>query len=186
VVAYNGSGIVSKKRIDDAKIFATTELSAMESNLRLFIDELGIQDEKIRYFGSVDNMIKTFNEGELDAVAIWEPYFSALEGYHYEFREVLGDFPCCSFASSTSFYTSRKKELIAFKEEIMKSLEKMDEELAAKVLLDFGFKTNEIQRGLKNYRYSAEIREEDIQFLEKYGFKILGDNVKNIIDPLNL
>jgi predicted transcriptional regulator len=184
VVAYNGSGIVSKKEIRDAKSFATTELSAMESNLRLFIDELGIHVERIRYFNSVDNMIKNFMECEIDAVAIWEPYFSSLEGIHYEFRQILGEFPCCSLASNVSFYSTRKKELTSLMEEMKMCLKEMNEEEIVRAHSSFGFKRDEILKCLNSYRFSAEIGRKDIEFLERYGFKLIGDNIECIFNPL--
>jgi len=182
VVAYNGSGVVSRKRIEDTKTFATSELSAMESNLKLFLDRLGIKG-KIRYFNSVERMISAFKYGEFDAVAVWEPYYSFLSGYKYEFSEVIGDFPCCSMASNAVFYSSNREEIAKFRKEMENCMEEMSEDDAVKALSLLGFGT-EVRRAIRSYKFSAGIGKEDIEFLENYGIKLTDENVRVLVDPL--
>jgi predicted transcriptional regulator len=186
VIAYNGSGVVSRKRIEEAKTFATSELSAMESNLKLFLDKAGMKEWKIRYFSSVERMISAFQRGEFDAIAVWEPYFSLLNGYRYEFREFIGDFPCCSMASNMAFYNSRREELVRFRKEIEKSLEKMDFDTAVKALsfFEFGIDQDVMKSAIRHYRFSAKIDRKDIEFLANYGLKLTDENVEALIDPL--
>ncbi len=182
VVAYNGSGVVSRKRIEDARTFATSELSAMESNLKLFLDRLGIQ-RKIRYFNSVERMISAFEYGEFDAVAVWEPYYSLLSGHKYKFSEVIGNFPCCSMASNIAFYRSNKEEIAKFRKKMENCMEKMSEDKAVKALSLLGF-GSEVRRAINSYKFSARIGKEDIEFLKNYGIKLTDENIRTLVDPL--
>ena len=184
VVAYNGSGVVSRKEIEEARSFATSELSAMESNLRLFIEKKGLEVEKIRYFSSAERMISAFEQGEFDAVAVWEPYFSKLEGFKYEFRDVIGDFPCCSMASNVAFYNLRREKVVEFKREMERCLKELNDKKAFEALSFFGFGRDVLEVALKRYKFSAEIGRKDVEFLENYGIKLIGENVEKLIDPL--
>jgi len=184
VVAYNGSGIVSSKKIANGMSFGTSELSAMESNLRLFIEKIGIQAGRIRYFDSVSKMIDAYRKAEFDAIAIWEPYFSGLDGYKYEFKDVIGDFPCCSMASNLQFYTSKRELLVEFRKEMERTIEELNKKEIVSALSFMGFNEKEIENSLKSYRFSAEIGGEDLKFLENYGIKLIAENVKGLIDRL--
>ncbi|HID43379.1 MAG TPA: hypothetical protein EYP30_06360 [Archaeoglobaceae archaeon] len=184
IVAYNGSGVVSSKKIEDGMSFGTTELSTMESNLRLFTERTGTQIGRISYFDSVERMIESYRKAEFDALAIWEPYFSKLNGYKYEFRDVIGDFPCCSMASSLPFYTSKRELLVKFRKEMEKAIGRMNKKEMISVLSFMGFNEREIENSLKSYRFLAEINEKDVKFLENYGIKLISENVSNLIDKL--
>ncbi|AEA47620.1 DUF7343 domain-containing protein [Archaeoglobus veneficus] len=187
VVAYNGSGVVSRKKIEKARTFATTELSAMENNLKLFLERTGIEAVKIRYFSSAERMIAAYEQGEFDAIAVWEPYFTLLDGYKYEFREVVGEFPCCSMASNANFYSEHKQLVVEFTEKIRACLRSMSEEQAVEVVKRLGFKEigDECIKGaIKNYRFSAEIDTEDVKYLENYGIKLTEENIRTLIVSL--
>jgi predicted transcriptional regulator len=132
----------------------------------------------------VEGMIESYRKAEFDAVVIWEPYFSELDGYKYEFSRVIGDFPCCSMASSLPFYTLKRELLVEFRKEMEKAVRRINKKEMIRALSFVGFNEREIENSLKSYHFSAEIKEKDIKFLENYGIKLVSENVSNLIDRL--
>ncbi len=66
-IAKGGSGIL--KRRDRGKI-GTTPLSRMDRDSREF------RNYKQVYFNSVEEMLRSYKKGEIDAVQLWEPFVS--------------------------------------------------------------------------------------------------------------
>ncbi len=189
IVAFNGSGVVMKRDLKECKTFATSELSAMESNLKLFLEKLGfkISELSFKYVHSPENMIKSFKACEFDAIAIWEPYFTMLKDRfkHMEFREIIGDYPCCSLASNVKFYKSQRDLLEEFLEKLKRFAENFDRDRASKLMADvMGFSRRVVLKSFNNYKFSAELNEKDFRFLENYGLKLTNESIRKIAADL--
>lgn len=188
IAAYNGSGIVLKRSLEKAETFATSELSAMESNLKLFLEQFGLNvaDLTFKYFASPEDMIEKFSSCEVDALAIWEPYFTALKSKYkcVEFREIIGDFPCCSLASNILFYRHNRSILKEYLDGLKKSVEEIEEkkEYAAKLVANkMGFNEKLVMKSFDSYMFSASLSKEDFEYLEKYGIKLTKESMKKIL-----
>jgi predicted transcriptional regulator len=187
IAAYNGSGIILKGEIGET--FATSELSAMESNLKLFLEKSGIDPSKLsfRYFECPERMIESFSKCEVNALAIWEPYFTMLkkERRHIEFKEVIGDFPCCSMASNIKFYEGSKEILKEFMGNLKNCVEEIDrrKEYAARLLAKkMGFDEKLVLRSFDSYKFSASFKEGDLEFLDNYGLKLTKESLCKILE----
>ncbi len=188
IAAYNGSGVALKKSLEKSRAFATSELSAMESNLKLFLEQSGfnLTELTFKYFSSPEDMIEKFAGCEVDALAIWEPYFTALRSKYkcIEFREVIGDFPCCSLASNIQFYKRNKSILKDYLDGLKSSVEEIEErkdyaaELVAKKM---GFDEKLVMKSFDSYIFSASLSRDDFEYLEKYGLKLTKESMKNIL-----
>lgn len=188
IAAYNGSGVVLKRSLEKAETFATSELSAMESNLKLFLEQFGLNvaDLTFKYFASPEDMIEKFSSCEVDALAIWEPYFTALKSKYkcVEFREIIGDFPCCSLASNILFYRHNRSILKEYLDGLKKSVEEIEEkkEYAAKLVANkMGFNEKLVMKSFDSYMFSASLSKEDFEYLEKYGIKLTKESMKKIL-----
>ncbi len=179
IVAYNGSGVVMKEDIKRCKRFATSELSAMESNLKLFLERLGILDVEFKYFSSPETMIDRFRKCEFDAMAIWEPYFTMMDYYKIEFREVIGDFPCCSLASNVQFQDRGLLE--SFLNKLEGYAKDFDRRKGARIVARvMGFDEDIVLKSFDSYCFSADPC--DFEFLENYGLKLTDEIVRKIAD----
>jgi len=185
IVAYNGSGVIMKGELESCRKFATSELSAMESNLKLFLEKLGFDLSKLtfKYFSSPESMVELFRACEFDAMAIWEPYFTSLkeEFEHIEFREIIGDFPCCSLASNVQFYDKRRKFVKDFLERLKEYAKEFDRRKASKIIAELmGFEQETIVKSFDSYIFSANLSLDSFRFLERYGLKLTEEIVKKI------
>ena len=190
IVAYNGSGVILKKNLKDCRVFATSELSAMESNLKLFLERSGMDISKLsfKYPSTPENMIESFRNCEFDAMAIWEPYFTMMNSKyeHIEFKEAIGDFPCCSLASNVEFYESRGDTLKEYLEELRRATEELERESkrrdASKIIAKkIGFNQKLVLKSFDSYVFSAELTRDVFRFLENYGLKLTEESVKKIV-----
>ncbi len=186
IVAMNGSGVLMKKRIEDCEVFATSELSAMESNLKLFLEKFGtdISEVSFRYILNPESMIERFRSCEFDAVAIWEPYFTMLKEKfeHIEFRDVIGDFPCCSLSSSVQFYRNSKDLIEKFIKTLKRVARSFDAEKASELISEkMGFDAELVRRSFESYKFMADLKFEHFEFLENYGLKLTKEAVRSII-----
>jgi len=185
IIALNGSGIAYKGNLRDCKVFATSEFSAMESNLKFVLETLGfdIHNLTFRYFDSIDFALKSFKSCEFNALAIWEPYLQEFENVLY-FKDAIGDYPCCSMASNLEFYKERRNLLAKLKACIRRSIKDVDEEVAKEIgkLINFDWKV--VYRSFDSYKFVCDLNERYFRFLENYGLKLTRENVKSVADPL--
>ncbi len=189
IVAFNGSGIVYKKDLRSCKTFATSEFSAMESNLKLSLEKLGhnLYDLNFRYFNSIGDAIKSFKSCEFDAIAVWEPYFTLLGYYKIPFRDIIGDYPCCSMASNLEFYKRNKTLIQEFIRCIEDSVELLNYESrrisASKYLArEIGLNWRIVLKSFKSYKFSCKLDFDNFKFLENYGLKLTRNSIKTIAD----
>lgn len=182
VVAMNGSGLVCKGDLNDSSVFATSELSAVESNLKLVLETLGfnIYNLTFRYFSSVKNAIKSFKLCEFDCIAMWEPYLQNFEKVLY-FRDVIGDYPCCSMASNIEFWKERR-DVVSRLGKCIKKSKSFEGDVVEYISKITGVK--DVEKSFESYKFVFELKENHFRFLENYGIKLTKENVKVIADPV--
>jgi len=189
IVALNGSGIAYKGRLDECKVFATSEFSAMESNLKLALESFGLDifNLTFRYFDSVENALKNFKSCEYDAIALWEPYLTALKSEKVYFKDIIGDFPCCSMASSLEFYKERRdvvRDFVRCIRESLHKVEKLKEVMARELSKLIGFNWKIVLRSFESYKFVCKLDESNFRFLERYGLKLTPENIRCVADPI--
>ncbi len=119
---FRGGAIIS--RVQNPIIFGSSELSTMEFSLRSFIEKKGIHAQ-IRYFSSPIKMINALEKGDVDAIAIWEPFVTDLSQKYRVTRleNILGRYPCCTLASNIQ--VEDWKELQEFLKAYKRSVEEL-------------------------------------------------------------
>ena len=174
VIAENGSGVVFGEEKNG--IFATTEMSAMEMNLRVVRERLGVQ--AFRYCDSPECLLSSLSKAE--GIAIWEPYFSSIKRDKIPFKELIGDFPCCTLAINTSFFEKRKEEA----ENILKNVKRaeIDTDAVSRVL---NFTRSEIENSIKSYKFNPDYSIEDIlNYLRRAGIGITMESISHIFKEI--
>lgn len=169
VVALNGSGIVMRK--SDCKKIGTTELSTMELNLKKVN-----KNWNFVYFKSPERMIESLRDGEVDGIAIWEPYLTELSGEYevVKFSEIIGDYPCCSLAANLKFVEKNENLFNQFLQEFDIQSKKVDLDnndtvKAAKELSNYiGFNEKLIKESFSSFIFNHSLTNEEIlEFVEK-------------------
>ena len=180
IVAFNGSGVVMNK--EHCKRIGTTELSTMELNLKRVN-----KDWKFVYFKDPEIMISSFKDGEIDGIAIWEPYLTMLSKEYdvLMFNEIVGDFPCCSLATNNKFLAKNKNLFDRFLQEF----DKFDEEskVAEELSKYIGFDKKLIEKSFSSFLFNKKASNREIlEFLEKEVF-LRRENLKPMLklDYLN-
>lgn len=181
---YNGGGIVFGK---PGEVFGSSELSSMEYNLHRYMDFKGMRGV-IRHFPSPQRMIKALERGEINAIAIWEPYLTKLaEKYRIvRFEEMFGEYPCCTLASNTrmenveEYKTFLRRYIDAFAE-----IESRKDELISLESQLFKIPKRDIARAFHGFRYDYRLpRELALSTLENFGLRLgreLEERVFNLI-----
>ncbi|MBO8179454.1 MAG: transcriptional regulator [Archaeoglobus sp.] len=165
-VALNGGGLVFSGVESD--YWGCSEFSTMERNLRKYFELKGLKG-KIRYFRSPESMIKSL--AELKAIAIWEPYFTMLEGRKELFSEQIGDYLCCTLAVNNSFVEQNPDLLESFLEEFDRAkVGKKDGEVLAEMI---GFSEEIITKSFQNYDFypEQEFKREELEELRFGGLE---------------
>lgn len=183
--ASKGAGIVSKNRPGKDVTYGCSQLSAMEMNLRGFLEkkEIDQYDTDIRYFSGPSRMIENYTSGETDALAIWEPYLSLLKNSDekseiYQFPENLQSFPCCTMGVNRDSLTNKGDSFRKFMDKYIqaseavkrgKSLKKGAELLAGETGLD----KNLLLLSFENYNFKHELDEETIlKYIKRFDLKV--------------
>lgn len=159
-VALNGGGLVFSGISSD--YWGCSEFSTMERNLRKYLELKGLKGS-IRYFRGPESMIKSL--GELRAIAIWEPYFTMLEGKKEAFNEHIGDYLCCTLAVNNNFSECNSDLLEEFIREFDRAkVGKKDGEAVAEVI---GFPTEVVVRSFESYDFypDQEFKKEELEEL---------------------
>ena len=193
-VAEGGSGIVYGNVTNG--IFGTTEMSTMEMNIKRVKEVFNVR--QLRYFRSPESMVRSFIEGELEGIAIWEPHLTWLERKGYRvmpFSELIGSFPCCSLAANVdalqvnseliheflSRYDSTVAEMLELSgTETGKGLESY----AADIARILGVEAELAAESLKRYRFDGKLNVEKVaDFLRKWGINVSVESLSEIILP---
>ncbi len=109
-ISSGGSGIIFEKEWKKNALLST-EVSSMIS-LSLRAEGSDVPDE-IETFSNPEDGSHRFLNGKYRAIAIWEPYFSILKDEVkpervVSYTEVLDGFPCCSIATTKTFWTENR------------------------------------------------------------------------------
>ncbi len=179
---FNGGGLIIKKSVP--KIFGSTELSTMEFSLRKYIEMQNLEYEEIRYFSSPEKMISVLNSGDVDAIAIWEPYLTDL-GKKYKiirFSELFGEYPCCTLACNDRIEKSEEfqKFISAYRYAVDNLQELKDRaiELQAKMLK---YPASKIRQAFDGYAYDWRLDMNHVmKILEEYGIKLTRESTKKV------
>ncbi|MBO8182003.1 MAG: MarR family transcriptional regulator [Archaeoglobus sp.] len=187
IVAKNGSGVVfSNSKVG---VFGTTEMSTMDRNLRRFLSLIGKDfkiDFKIHYFNSPESMIESLRNGEIEGLAIWEPYLTLLEEEGYKakrFSEVIGEFVCCSLAVNEESLALNRGKIESFlgiyDGGCGKELKREDLNLIAEKL---EFEVGLLERSIKSYIFCPEVKEEEIvSYLEGSGINLSRESLRTVL-----
>ena len=182
IVAKNGSGVVFSNSKNG--IFGTTEMSTMDRNLRKF---LSAREFRIHYFNSPESMIKSLKEGEIEGLAIWEPYLTILEEEGFEVRrfdETIGEFICCSVALNKESLRLNANEMVDF-------LRVYDEgcggELKGKeinlIARKIGFDRELFEKSMASYIFCPKICGDEIEdYLKDSGINLSRESLEAIIN----
>lgn len=165
-VAMNGSGVVYSGR--KSGYWGCSEFSTMERNLRKYLEVKDLK-ERIRYFKSPESMIKSLHE--LKGIAIWEPYFTMIEGKKEPFNEIIGDFVCCSLALNNTFAELNPEIVDKFLTEFDRA--KAGSKEATKLSRIIGFTDDVIEKSFDNYIFDPEqtFTERELEELRLGGVK---------------
>ncbi len=165
-VALNGGGLVFSGIKSD--YWGCSEFSTMERNLRKYFELKGVKGA-IRFFRSPESMIKSL--GELRAIAIWEPYFTMLEGRKEPFNEHIGDYLCCTLAVNNNFAECNPDLLGDFLKEFDRArVGKRDGEAVAELI---GFPTETVVKSFESYEFypEQEFKREELEELRFGGLE---------------
>ena len=170
VVAGNGSGIVFGDA--DNRIFATTEMSAMEINLRAVRDKLGIRG--FVYCQSPDCLISSLSD--VAGIAIWEPYFTSLEREKIAFKDLEGDYPCCTLAFNKNYLLRNQDGVVKFINDFERA--EIDVEKVSSIL---GFNVNDVKKSIRNYRFNPSYEFDDlVEYMKRGGIEISPESLSAV------
>jgi len=99
------------------------------------------------------------------------------------FKDVIGDFPCCSMASSLEFYRERKdlvRDLVGVIRESIECLDDKREEAARELSSLIGFNWRIVMKSFDSYKFVCRLDNKDFRFLERYGLKLTPENVRSV------
>ncbi len=173
---FNGGGLVMRKT--SPRVFGSSELSTMEYNLHRYMEERGMMGE-IKYYSSPLQMMDSLESGDVDAIAIWEPYLTKLSKRYktIRFEEIFGDYPCCTLASNVRM--EKSKEYMTFLERYKEAFEEIDTRMEELVHMEsklFGMPQREIRDAFHGFKYSWKLSIDMVRHtLEKFGIKLSGD-----------
>jgi len=193
-----GSAIVIRKDlfckdicdIDDleGKRVGSSKLSAMEMNLRMILEDNGIDSYeacRIIFYESPDLMYHALKDGIIDAVSIWEPYITKLElenlgktllWYSEPFPELL----CCTLAANSNFL-ERNAWLI---DKFMKGYTEAYEQIAKNRDMGIKYVANKlkineglVRKGYDHFIRSPFISEKDIiAVVRRYRLRLVDES----------
>lgn len=178
--ARGGSGIVYHKQSGD---IGSTMFSTMDLKSRIYS---GYHVEKIRYFDSPEEMISNFRDNKINALAIWEPYYSMLKGKNKKILEP-GKICCGALLLRDSINEHAKLFLDRFKENsrLLKEGKRWTE---AAELMRKKLKVSKkiILESLKNYNFDTMVSEKDIRdAIDNFGIKVPEKKYTDFICKIN-
>ncbi len=181
---FGGSGLVVGEELKEGITIGSSELSTMETMLKLFLEKHHlIGKAKVVYFKKPEEMMKSFLEGEIDALSIWEPYLSKLEkkGFRtYRYTEIFGLYPCCTLGVNREFLKINEelfREFMELYRENTKRLKERKEESLEIMANIFGFSEEQIKDGLRGFVFDYRLSKEQVEAaLERFGLKVFNLN----------
>ncbi|MCA6212853.1 MAG: hypothetical protein PWP49_1669 [Thermococcaceae archaeon] len=177
---FGGSGLIVREELREGLTIGSSELSTMETMLKLFLEKHDLIGKvNVIYFKKPEEMVKSFLEGEIDGLSIWEPYLSKLKkmGFReYRYAEKFGLYPCCTLGVNREFLKTNAeifKEFMGLYRENTERLEERKGEALELMVNFFGFSEDEIKEGLKGFVFDYRLSKEQIEAaLERFGLKV--------------
>ncbi|MCD6156003.1 MAG: ABC transporter substrate-binding protein, partial [Candidatus Atribacteria bacterium] len=177
---FGGSGLVVRGKLKEGITIGSSELSTMETMLKLFLEKHSLIGRvKVVYFKKPEEMVKSFLEGEINALSIWEPYLSELEKRGFEiqrYAEIFGLYPCCTLGVNQEFLKINEKlfkEFLELYKGNTRRLEERKEEALEIMAKLFGFSKEQINEGLKGFVFDYRLSREQVEeALERFGLKV--------------
>ncbi len=152
--AKGGSGIVHKGKI--SKI-GSTLFSTMDLNTRIY---LNFDVRNIKYFDSPEELMDAYRKKAVDAITIWEPYLSSVEGE----KIIVGRENVCCGALIIDFNKKIKEFIEKYIEntDSLRNGEKIDK--AVKATSQYlNFDERIIAESLKSYNFVWEVDKGEIK-----------------------
>lgn len=171
VVAENGSGIVFGQ---GKGVYGTTEMSAMEINLKAVRDVIPIK--RIEYYTSPERMVE--NLSRLEGIAIWEPYISIAGGEKIYFKEIIGDTPCCTIAVNEIAIRNKEDSI----NDLLEKKRGIDFKKVSEIL---GFEEELVRRSVKSYNFNPDYSLEEIRrHLKRGGIDLSRESLIKLFENL--
>lgn len=157
-VAYGGSGIL--KGGPKKMVIGTTPLSKMDEESR------GSKGYTQVYYNSIEEILRAFQRGDIDAAQIWEPYVTI-----YGASRSISDKMCCSLFTDRAPTHAMNQFLAAYHETLKHKLNGEDREEASRILSGLlEIDPSVISLSTDSYRFSSRISKEDLQDqIRKFG-----------------
>uniref|UniRef100_A0A7C4W4E3 Uncharacterized protein n=1 Tax=Geoglobus ahangari TaxID=113653 RepID=A0A7C4W4E3_9EURY len=173
VVAENGSGIVFG---EGKGLFGTSEMSAMEINLKAVRNEIPIR--QIEYYSSPEKMIE--NLSRLEGIAIWEPYISMIENEKIYFKEIIGDTPCCTIAANEIAIKKKDDKINELLDKLKKC--RIDFKKVSNIL---GFNEKLVRDSVKSYNFNPDYSlDEVVKYLKRGGIDLSRESLVKLFENL--
>ncbi|MGC8619879.1 MAG: MarR family transcriptional regulator [Thermoplasmata archaeon] len=174
--AKGGSGIIFHKKNGT---IGSTMLSTMDFQSRHYLKDFS----SIRYFLSPEDMIKSYKKEEIEAISIWEPFFSSFKKDKKIFNGK--DHYCCGFLV---FKNKINKSILKFQKAFefnTNELRKGNRIKEASNIMSKFFKMdrNLIEESMNNYEFINEIEKNDIiSILKSFGINTDEKIIKNYLE----
>ncbi len=176
---FSGSGLVVRGELKEGKTIASSELSTMETMLKLFLEKKGLKNIKVTYFKNPENAVESFLRGEIDGISIWEPYLSLLKkkGFNvYHYSDYFGKYPCCALGVNLSFLDLNKNLFYEFLEKFKENTENLEKrkgqaiELMVEVM---GFEEKLVRESFGGFVYDYRLTKKQVEeMLNRFGLKV--------------
>ena len=176
---FSGSGLVVRGELKEGKTIASSELSTMETMLKLFLEKKGLKNIKVTYFKNPENAVESFLRGEIDGISIWEPYLTLLKkkGFNaYHYSDYFGKYPCCALGVNLSFLDVNKTLFYEFLEKFKENTENLEKrkgqavELMVEVM---GFEEKLVRESFGGFVYDYRLTKKQVEeMLNRFGLKV--------------
>ncbi|MGC8644942.1 MAG: hypothetical protein ACP5UO_01580 [Thermoplasmata archaeon] len=159
-VAKGGSGILRRK---GSGLIGTTPLSSMDR------ESMSLGVYKRVYFKSVEDIVRAFNRGEIDAASVWEPFLSMNGG-----TAGKPDGVCCCIYSKDEATRAVQDFLLEYFSSILRGAEcegrpRICEKLASLL----GVAKEDVERSLRSYVFTERVEREDaVEQIARFGFSV--------------
>lgn len=120
-ISSGGSGIVFSENWDKDALLSTEVSSMISMSLHAEDEHM---PEEIETFSDPDKGLSKFLEEKYRAIAIWEPYLTIFRGKYtperiVDYESIMDRFPCCSLATTRSFWLRYQKAFGKYVSEFM-------------------------------------------------------------------
>ncbi|MEM4831934.1 MAG: MarR family transcriptional regulator [Thermosphaera sp.] len=163
----------------------SSRASTMEIAALAIHKAAGYEVPELHYYKTPEEGVRVFKQGGADAIAIWEPYASELEGRGYKrarLVDLIGDYYCCTLSKHENLSSE-------VSEHVRESWEKaLAEARAGKIrrgsLQMIGIESSAVEKAAREYNYVEEIRWDYIKKALSYtaGFLLNQTTVRELLE----